>query len=460
MSKLGGEAKKVLVDISSPIGFSPDGKRFAFVRAFPDAKKTVLMTANADGTDEQPLATRTEPDKFPPGLRPAWSPDNKTIACIGINSGEKFLRVLTVLVADGTVQNLTSENWSSLQDVAWLQGSDTLLVTAQDDIHFGPVQIWAVSVSGGGAATKITSEIRSYLGLSLAADSSSILAIQSESFTDVWLMPWSETDQAKQSLSIKGGGRVDLSWTPDGRIVYISSEAGPPTIFVMNADGSNKIQLTTDTYPKRSPIVSPDGRNIVFVSNQAGDEQLWRIDIDGQNQRQIGSDWVYREPQFSPDGKWIVYSTWKNDEKKAYLWKIFFDGGDKVSLGAGTTYTPNVSPDMKWVAYLDRDQQPGKSLIKVVPIAGGEASKTFEVSANTPPNNMRWSPDGKAIMYQTSPAGGTNLFQQSLTEDIPKKITDFKYDFPIHCSVSRDMKQVACLRNKAIKDVILFNLQQ
>ena len=459
MPRFGGEAMKILAVVNSPIGFSADGKRFAFIRQNQEAHETAVMIANADGSNEQTVAVRKSPDVFSIGSRLAYSPDGKTIACIGINSGEKFLRVLTVNIADGTVRNLTSENWSSLQDVIWMPDSDGLLVTAQDDSKYGPSQIWATSVSGGGAAIKITPELRTYVGLGMTADSGLIITTQTEALTDIWIGSNNVAEPPKQILSIKGGGRVEMSWTPDGRIVYTSNAGGDTNIYIMNTDGSNQVQLTSDAYEKRSPSVSPDGRHIVYVSNQRGPEQLWRMDITGQNQRQIGFDKVSRYPQFSPDGKWIIYTTWDKDNKRAKIWKIPFDGGDPMMLHDESTFTPNISPDMRLIAYIEDDKNTGKRRISVVPMEGGEIIKTWEVPSNTLLDSMRWAPDGRGVTYRCLRNSTANYWLQLISESEPRQLTDLRYDFPYYFSGSRNMKQFSFLRLNMIRDVVMFSIQ-
>ncbi|MEJ7713471.1 MAG: protein kinase [Pyrinomonadaceae bacterium] len=61
---LGGASQRIITDIDSSIAFSPDGKRFAFVRADHAQEETVLLVANADGTGEQRLATRSFLDPY------------------------------------------------------------------------------------------------------------------------------------------------------------------------------------------------------------------------------------------------------------------------------------------------------------------------------------------------------------------------------------------------------------
>ncbi|HEX8116109.1 MAG TPA: winged helix-turn-helix domain-containing protein, partial [Pyrinomonadaceae bacterium] len=73
---LGGVATKLLEDVHSPVTFSPDGGRMAFVRN--NGGQSALMVADADGGNTRLLASRPAPDSF---KVPAWSPDGKVIAC-------------------------------------------------------------------------------------------------------------------------------------------------------------------------------------------------------------------------------------------------------------------------------------------------------------------------------------------------------------------------------------------
>lgn len=103
---------------------------------------------------------------------------------------------------------------------------------------------------------------------------------------------------------------TDDQWptvTPDGsQIVYHSNN----DIWIMNVDGSDQRQLTTDPGGDFESAVSPDGSQIVFASDRSGNDDIWIMNLDGSDQRNLtnhpGNDaW----PFFSADGSRIYFQT-------------------------------------------------------------------------------------------------------------------------------------------------------
>jgi Tol biopolymer transport system component len=92
-------------------------------------------------------------------------------------------------------------------------------------------------------------------------------------------------------------------------------------IWVMNADGSNKRQVTHLNKASFAPYFFPDGKRIVFASNVADpkgrDFDLYKINVDGAGLERITfNDTFDGFPMFSPDGKKLVFASNRNDKKQ------------------------------------------------------------------------------------------------------------------------------------------------
>ncbi|HEX5966119.1 MAG TPA: hypothetical protein VFY51_09305 [Pyrinomonadaceae bacterium] len=92
-------------------------------------------------------------------------------------------------------------------------------------------------------------------------------------------------------------------------------------IFVMNADGSNKRQVTSNGKANFGPYFFPDGKRIIFSSNlddaRGRNFDLYKINIDGTGLERITfNDTFDGFPMFSPDGKKIVFASNRNAAKQ------------------------------------------------------------------------------------------------------------------------------------------------
>lgn len=455
MPVTGGTPRKLLENMTGPIGLSPDGKRFAAVRHDADGSVVLTVADAFDGKGARDLIARKRPDVL---YRPVWSPDGGVIACLAVtvSADTRYAQLIEARVSDGAERPISAERWRFAERLEWLSDGSGLLTTVSDDAY-GPFQIWHVSYPGG-RVQKVTSDLSNYRSMSLTADSRTLVAVQSDIHPYVWVAPEGDAGRARRITS--GPGTVNdywgFSWTPDGRIVYVSTLSGNQDIWIMNADGSGQKQLTFDRGPDFDPTVSPDGTHVVFASERSGTNKLWRIDIDGGNPTQltrgVAADFL---PNYSPDGRWVVYSS--DDKRDTGLWRIPSGGGEPTRLTHKTSLWPAVSPDSRLVACWHIDERKRSIALAVVPAEGGEPVRLFDVSPTTNTwAEIRWTPDGRGLTYVDAPDGVGNIWLQPLAGGPPKRLTDFKGDRLFRFDWSRDGKQLACSRGVEANDVVLI----
>jgi Tol biopolymer transport system component/aminoglycoside phosphotransferase (APT) family kinase protein len=456
---LGGVSRKLLTGLASPVTFSPDGGRLAFVRAYPDRGESALMVANADGSGEQILARRTPPDVHVSngryGSGPAWSPDGKVIAC-GVG---RFARqhVVAISAVDGSEKLLGSQSWQFVGRLAWFPDGSGLVMTARDQSLSS--QVWQLSYPAG-EARRITNDLNSYADVSLNADAASLVTVQYGPLNlSLWVVAPGE-DPARAKKIVSAAGTYEVSWTPDGRLVYSANSGDRMNLWVVNQDGTEPKQLTAFTNSVNGrPSVSPDGRYIVFGSDRAGTRtrNIWRVDSDGSNPVQLTSGEGETWPTFSPDGRWVIYSAIVSG--KYSLRKVPIDGGDPIQLtGTVGFLIPSVSPDGKMIAYVDREERAGSpDRIVVIPFEGGDPVKTFDLPPTFEHAAVRWTPDGRALTFTDIRNGVENIWTQPLGGGAPRQITDFKSEGIGMFDWSRDGKQLALWRGTENRNVVLIN---
>lgn len=210
---------------ASQIDVSQDASRVAFTRAGPGDRG--LWVADLDGSAAERLA-----EGGPNGdSGPAWSPDGSTIVFSRNRVGHAELFVIE---ADGAnLKQLTTNDVGQDFHPAW--SPDGLRIAFSRNSG-GPIDLWIVDTSGG------------------------------------------EPTQLTQFRDQDSGYPSHPSWSPDGeRLVFAAASPGaqraegahvtPSDLWVIDADGSNLLQLTTTPNDDLMPRWSPDGSSIVYLES-------------------------------------------------------------------------------------------------------------------------------------------------------------------------------------------------
>ncbi|HEY6072825.1 MAG TPA: NBR1-Ig-like domain-containing protein, partial [Anaerolineales bacterium] len=154
------------------------------------------------------------------------------------------------------------------------------------------------------------------------------------------------TTGASQQFSAIPENATDPAWSPDGTHIVYDAYTDPSQqirdLYLVNVDGSNPVQLTnTPNINEVLPAWSPDGTQIAFSAAQYAPDavglegDIYVINVDGSNQRQIttdpGNDF---DPAWSPDGKQIAFVSDRNanNDSNYEIYLINADGTGELRL--------------------------------------------------------------------------------------------------------------------------------
>lgn len=132
---------------------------------------------------------------------------------------------------------------------------------------------------------------------------------RSERLGEIWIMNADGSAPVNLTPAPAGTGidHARPAWSPDGtRIAYAGTGGGDWGIWVMDADGGDKRQLTDTIELDTEPAWSPDGERIAFRRAGAGGLDLLIVAAQGGEPTPLALPGDQRQPAWSPDGAWIV----------------------------------------------------------------------------------------------------------------------------------------------------------
>ena len=266
-------------------GYASRRTKIAFTSTRDGNYEIYIM--DGDGKNQRRVTVHPNIDRFP-----TWSPDGKKIAFVSNRNGG-YIQIW-VIGADG-------ENPIRLTDGVWDQNPD-----------------WSPD------GTKIVYDAH--------------LVPEDHDLAPGGITVMDADGHNKRLLTPEG---AHPTWSPDGkRIAFISGVDVINHVFVMDADGRNRMQLTHDFVRKRLPSWSHDGKRIAYT----GDNVIWVVDSDGENPRQITWHVTEDHPSWSPDSESIVFTSFGRDPGIIGIYTVDVTNGAVDAL-LGDPDFGNIAPD-------------------------------------------------------------------------------------------------------------------
>jgi Tol biopolymer transport system component len=159
-----------------------------------------------------------------------------------------------------------------------------------------------------------------------------------------------QAEPAVTRLTDSPGRDVGAVYSPkENKIVWETDSLGNWTIWVMNDDGSNKKQLTSNNLISGWPSWSPDGQQLTYWSYDPASKttDIWKMKNDGTSKVRLTTDGTFKgSPQWSPKGDRIAYTANKTGNMEAYI--INTDGTGERQITYNHPSTRFVESRVTW----------------------------------------------------------------------------------------------------------------
>lgn len=447
----GGASRELIVGVTGPYSLSPDDTHAAFITG------RSLVVADLNGGSEQSLGERDGISRWYTSLtaRPCWSPDGRKILTAGgyLDRGERVAELISIDMSTGDEERVPVPRWSAITSVAWAGDGSGIFVTAREGLT-SPAQTWRLSYPTG-TPTRLTNDLESYSALAYSSGAKSLAAAKHVGATNVWIGDLNEPGNIRQ-LTFDDGeqtGRSGLALASDDRVLYSAEYSGNLDIWSVDTAGRDLKQLTSNAGDRNlRQQVTGDGKFIVFASSGAGSKRtIWRMDADGGNRIQLtagGQDY----PTSSPDGKWVYFAEIPG---RPSIRKVPIDGGEPVQVTGDYAATlPAISPDGSMMAFVHGVvDTPESGHIAVLKLDGSAPPKVFDATAFR--GILHWSPDGKSILYLTK--GSPNLWKLPIDGGEATQVTNFGVETIWNFALTAANNKIAISRGNARTEIVLIS---
>jgi len=324
---------------------------------------------------------------------PAWSPDGKALLYTG--EAGKIRKIFRKDLASGQDSSLTHDDFDELQPAWSPDGKQVAFVRArQSGVKLQPGDVFGAFQDG-----------------------------------DVWVL-----DLASGEESMLVENAFNPAYSPDGQSIAVdASWAGPRRIWLLDRQGHNPQQVTTDTSEEvahLAPAWSPDGRKIVFQNLARTKFDIRTVNLDSKEMNWITNDFrINIRPSWSPSGRFIYFSSDRSGGINIWRIPIKSNGTvngslQQVTTGAGQDIEVTVSPDNKRLAYATLRQNADIWRLPVSPQTGLPTGTPEAVISTTREDSRgAWSPNGNMVAFNSDRAGDMNIWLFTLADSSTKQLT-------------------------------------
>ncbi len=231
---------------------------------------------------------------------------------------------------------------------------------------------------------------------------------------------------APQTILASNEPIISPKWSPDGsRLAYVSFEQKKPVVYVQSVATGARTAVANFFGSNSAPAWSPDGRRLAVVLSRDGGSQMNLINADGSGQpvRLAASASIDTEPNFSPDGSAIMFTSDRGGTPQIY--RIPVNGGavQRVTFEGSYNMSARHSPDGKTLTYIHRCG--GRFSVAVQDLLSRQLQVLTEGATDQSPV---FSPNGRMILYASEVGGRGILAAVSSDGRVKQRFTESSGD--------------------------------
>jgi len=372
---------------------------------FLPGDKAVLFAArvvDGSGVAVQSIVTGDRRNLIPEGTQPRYALSGHLVyaqaaSLMAVPFDPQRLEVTgtAVPVVEGILQSPTGAAQYSISSTGSLVYVSGTAQSAQGKL------VW---VSRNGAVQPLAAPAHAYRYPRLSADGRQVAVTIQEQEPQIWLYNLSRDTLTR--LTFEGNSNVAPSWTPDGkRIAFESNKDGATNIYWQLADGSGWLErLNTSEYSQVPSSWSADGQLLAFIEiNPTTGYDIWVLRMGDRRARPfLRTPFTEGAPQFSPDGRWLAYTSDESGRLEVYVQPYPGPGGKwQISTDGGTE--PVWNRNGRELFYRSGDKMMAVDIATQPSFVAGKPRMLFQGQyvLNTPPSSIPFydvSADGQRFL--------------------------------------------------------------